>query len=233
MHAVAHAATHILHTRGAQALIAVLQHDAQHLCTHAHVQIATVQMGRQIGLGSAAALPAFLRDLIQAHTFLAGGIEIRVCGKACLHTSCHKILAQGVGLLQIGHVQRPALGVKCIGTTLLVFGLEKPGFDVFPCPARIALCRPPVKVFGLTTQVDHGVDGAAASQPLATWLIAHAAAKPRLRHGCHGPVEMPGLGQPGQPARALQQGGIIDTTGLQHADLMQTRFTEPPRQHTA
>ena len=58
-----------------------------------------------------------------------------------------------------------------------------------PAPAGVATFAPVVKVAGLTTHIDHGVDGARAAQHLATRRVHGAPVQRRLGHGAVHPVE--------------------------------------------
>jgi hypothetical protein len=135
-----------------------LQQDAGGVCTSEDSQVGPLQVGCQVGFGSAAALAVSVGHLVQAHAFLVNTIEIGVALVASLLASLHKQLAKAVGVAQIHDVEWTATAVQRIAATFVVLRAFEVGQHVVIRPAGVAQRRPVVVVGSLAANVDHGVE---------------------------------------------------------------------------
>ncbi len=119
------------------------------------VQIGTRAIRCEVGLGCAETLARALGDLVQAHTFLCGAIEVGGVRQARLHARLDKALGKRIGALQVGHIQRAVLAMPFVVDAFVVLGLEEIGQHVGPCPARATPVRPRVVVDLLTPDIGH------------------------------------------------------------------------------
>ena len=190
-------------------------------------------MRREVALGCAVALAVLVRDLVKAHTFLRGAIEVGVVRVPGLHTCVGEILAEPVGCTQVCHVEGPAPAVPIVGTALVVLGTHKVRLHILPAPARVALRGPVVVVGVLAPDVDHGVDGAGAPQHLAAWLVAAPVIQRGLRRGVEAPAVQFELGHHGQPSRAVDEHALVGRPCLQQADAYGGVLSQTAGQHGA
>ena len=190
MHCVAHTATHIFHPRCTQSCLGSCEHNPQHLRPGTYLQITAPPMRGEVSLGGTPPLPIFLGHLVKPYTFLAAAIEVCIARKPRLHARFDKVLTQAVGLLQVRHIQRPALAMPGVGPAFVVLRLQKPRLDICPSPPGITLCRPAVIVLRLPPQINHRVDRTAAPQHLSARLITTPPVQTSLRYRLHRPIEV-------------------------------------------
>ena len=218
-----------LHAGGA----AAIQQHAPRLRAGEHAQVGARHGRVQVGAGGVPALAVLLRDLVEAHAFLRGAVEVVVARPAGGHRGFDKARRHRVGRAQVGHVQRPVGAVQGVGTALVALCAAEPGQHVGPAPAGGALGGPGVVVLGLAAGVDHGVDGAAAAQHLAARLEAPAAVQARLRLGGERPVAAP-AGHGGDEAGGHGDlPAAVVTAGFQQGHAHGGVFAQPPGQHAA
>ena len=219
----------IFHTHGARAV----EQDARGMRTGNDLQVGPRQVGREVALGRAVALAILVRDLVQAHAFLRGAVEVGVVRVPGLHTGVGEILAEPVGRTQVRHIEGAAPAVPVVGTALVVFGAQKVRLHILPAPARVALRGPVVVVGVLAPDVDHGVDRAGASQHLATGLVAAPVVQRGLRRGIKAPAVQLELGHHGQPSRAVDEHAVVGRPRLQQAHAHGGVLSQAAGQHGA
>ena len=197
------------------------------------LQVGPRQVRREVALGCAVALAVLVRDLVQAHAFLRGAIEVGVVRVPGLYTCVGEILAEPVGCTQVCHVEGAALAMPRAGAALVVLGTHKVRLHILPAPARVALRGPVVVVGMLAPDVDHGVDGAGAPQHLAAWLVAAPVIQRGLRRGVEAPAVQLELGHHGQPGGAVDEHALVGGARLQQADAHGGVFGQAASQHGA
>jgi len=228
-HLLQGAALAVFDTHGARAL----EQDARGVGTGDDLQVGARKVRREVALGRAVALAVLVRDLVQAHAFLRGTVEVGVVRIPRLHTRFGEVVAEAVGRAQVRHVEGAALGVPGISTALVVLGAQEVGLHILPAPARVALRGPVVVVGMLAPDVDHGVDGAGAPQHLAAWLIAAPVVQRRLRRGVEAPAVQLELGHHGQPGRAVDEHAVVGRPRLQQAHAHCGVLSQTAGQHRA
>ena len=202
-----------------------LQQDARGVRPGDDLQIAAAQVRCEVALGRAPALAIFVGHLVHAHALLAGTVEVRIGRVTRLLPSLHKDRAKRVGRGQIFGVQRAAAAMPRVCTTLVVLRFFEVRQHVVVSPARIALGGPMVVVFALATDIDHGIDGAGATQHFAARLVAFAAIEACLRHGLKTPVACARLRHQGQPGWAMDEHAFVCGACFEQADLGARVFT--------
>src|SRR5215471_19536479 len=105
-----------------------------------------------------------------------------------LLSGLNKSVRKRVDRAQIAHVQRSRSSMKGRGAVLLALGFLEVGKHVVITPAGIAQVAPAVIVGGVAANIDHRVDGAAATQNFAARPVQTAIAELRLRIGVIRPV---------------------------------------------
>src|SRR5215472_11981622 len=129
-----------------------------------------------------------LGNLVGAESFLRIAVEIGVALEPALFGGLDEGFRNRIDAAQVGDSQRTADPVVVGRSPLLVLGLLEVGQDVGIAPARISKIAPLVVIMTVAANVDHGVEGTAASQNLAPRPIRIAAPQLRLRLGVISPV---------------------------------------------
>ena len=93
-------------------------------------------------------------------------------------------------------------------------------------PAGVAQAGPVVVVPAVAAHVEHGIDGAGASQCFAAWLVALAAIETGLWHGFKQPVGVAALGQQGETGRAVNQYAFINQARFQQGHVHRGVFRQ-------
>ncbi|MCY1180308.1 hypothetical protein D9M71_129150 [compost metagenome] len=100
-------------------------------------------------------------------------------------------------------------------------------------PARITQGVPIIEVALMAANVNHAIDGAAAAQNLAAWLVTDTTFQAGLRHRLECPIHMP-AGQDGSNAyRSMDQRRAVLGAGLEQAHSNFRIGTETVGQHAA
>ena len=211
---------------------AIDQADAVHRHASHDVQVGSAQVGREVGLGGAEALARLLRDLVQAHAFLCGAIEVGGEGQARLHTRFDKAFGKRIGALQVGHVQGAVLAVPFVVDALVVLGLQKVGQDLGPRPPRTTLFSPVVVIGLLAPDVGHCIGRAGAAQGAPTRLKTNAAVQAGLRHGAQALRDDFGARHEGDARGAVDQRAGVGRPSFDQGHLHSRVFAQTGCQHT-
>ena len=116
-------------------------------------------------------------------------LKSSVCCPAQCLAGFDEGVAQGVHFVcEIADVPFAARAMKGRGPPHVVFRFFEIGQHILPGPARIARRAPVVKIGGLPTDVDHGIDRAAAAQHLAARPVEVAMGQGRVGLGVVHPV---------------------------------------------
>ena len=188
-----------LHARRA----AFFNEDAKHAGAGADLQIAPAPVGGEVGGGRRRAPGVALGELVVAHPFLPGAVEVRVEGDPQRLRRLEPGFADGQGRNRLGDPERPPFGVVGVEKALVVLRALETGEHLPVGPALAALPCPPVVVGRVAAGIDLRVDGRSAAQHPGLGIAQDAAVQMPLRHG--GPA--PGGDAPGHPGEA---GGHVD-----------------------
>ena len=157
-------------------------------------------------------------DLVHAHAFLAGAIEVVVGRKARFLRGLHEDRPKAVGAAQVHHIQRPAAGMPFIGAALVVLGFQEVGQHIVVAPAHIAFGGPVVVVFSLATDVDHGIDRTGTAQHLAARLVTAPPTQTSLRRRFKSPIRLAVFGQDHEPSWAMDERAAVNWPRFQQAN---------------
>jgi hypothetical protein len=182
-------------------------------------QVGPVEVGRQIGLGCAAALAVDLGHLVDEGTEGLGAVVVADIGQALQGRGGQEGLVDGAGAARQRDVERPAAPMQgAVAELLVVLRAAEIGQHLVIAPAGIAQAGPMVVVVAMAAHIEHGVDGAAAAQGLAARLVATAAVQARLGHGLVG-VVVQARGHHGHHAgRRMDEGAAVRPAVFQQAD---------------
>ena len=145
-------------------------------------------MRMHIGARGAPALAVVLRHLVGAEPFVILGVEILANAELRFLRRLPEDLVHGVAGAQLVDAERSALAVIFAVEIGVVLRALEIGQHVRIRPAGVAQRGPVVVVPAMPADIDHGVDGGGAAEPLAARLIADAAVQSLLRHGLERPV---------------------------------------------
>src|SRR5215212_976749 len=128
--------------------------------------------GLQVCRGRAFASGVLLRDVVPAHPFLHGTVEVGNEGDAELLRSAYEGLAQWIVLDLFGDVHRAEAAVIPVVQALVRLRPPEEWQDLFIAPVLVAEIRPGLVILFLAANVDHCVDRSAAAQG-ATLRVPH------------------------------------------------------------
>src|SRR6267142_694930 len=169
-----------------------------------------------LGPRRAPAFAVLLRDLVDAEAFVILGVEILADPELRLTRGLQKCLLHRIVGAQPVDSERSALAVVFAIEIGVVFRALEVGQHVGIGPADIAQRRPLIVIAAVAADIDHGVDGGGAAEPLAARLVADPPLKASLRHGIESPVvEFAGNHQR-QRARRGDHPIIARAAGLEH-----------------
>ncbi len=179
--------------------------------------------------------PASLRDrtLGVGHAFLNAAIIVRVLRDAVLGRTLDERIAQRMGEIGLGDLQRAVAPAKGVLAQIRTFDPLEIGQHVGIAPAPVAALGPVVIVSGLPPVPDVPVDRGRPAQRLATRSQDRAPARPIGRlHGVE-PVDRRHVEGLGEPRRDMDPGVPVTPARLQHADRRARVSTQPVGQDTA
>jgi hypothetical protein len=166
-----------------------LEQDARGMRLRLHPQVGTVcDVRMNIAARRAPALAILLRHLVGAETFLLFGVKILADAELRLTRGFQKDLLYRIVGAQSVDGERTALAVIFAVEIGVVFRTFEVRQHVGMRPAAVAKRRPLVVVAAVTADIDHRIDGAGATQPLAARLVAGPAVEAGLRHRLQRPV---------------------------------------------
>ena len=179
-----------------------------------YAQIRAREIRREVGLGGAETLTVLVRHLIHPDALLCVAIEIAVDRIPCLPARLNEYRAKAIGAAKVHDIHRPTHAVKLVGSALVVLGTFEIGQYLIVGPTRIAQGRPMIVVLTMTARIDHGIDGAGATQNLAARLVACSSIEAALRHRIKRPVGLPRLRHQREARRAMNQHTRVDRAGF-------------------
>ena len=141
-------------------------------------------------------------------------VVVRIERDAVFRGGVQKHLAQRTVKARIGHVQRTALSMECVMKLLVVFRALEQWQHLVVAPTGIAQRCPVVIVPAVAAHIQHGVDGAGATQRLATWLVALATVQAGLGHRLIGVVVECGGHHGHHASRCVDQHTAVGATSL-------------------
>jgi len=134
-----------------------------------HAQISAFHCGAQKCARSWIAPTIFDGHLIVANAFLCGTIKIRIKRNASRNTGRNKRITQSMAVAFVGiDMKRPTRTTIIIRASFIVFDGFKSRQNIIPTPALIASGLPWFIIFALSTNINHGIDWAGATQNFAT-----------------------------------------------------------------
>ena len=205
-------ALHVFDADGALAL----EQNLRRLRRRLDLEIAAVaDMRMHIGARRAPALAVVLRHLVGAESFVIFGVEILADAELRLLRCLPENVMHGIAGAQLVDAQRAALAVILAVEFGVVLGTLEIGQHVRIRPAGVAERGPVVVVPAMAADIDHGVDGRRAAEPLAARLIADAAVEPLLRHGLERPVVDLARNHQDQRERRGHHPVVVLATGIQ------------------
>ena len=159
-----------------------------HLRAGDDIEIRACQCGPKECLGAAPTPPATLVHLEVRTAEVVAPVELVDLRNPALRGG----LAPGIQDLPVDptflDAQFAAGAVVFVGAVLVVLAPTEHGQDIVPGPATVAELRPVVVVARLAAHVDHGVDGRAAAENLATRITDGPAVQAGFGLGSIAPV---------------------------------------------
>ena len=122
----------------------------------------------------AGALPVLHGKLIDADTFLAGTIEVRIGLMVQSSRRLDESIIDIEFALAVGYVKRSRRAVKLILTALIILSLAEIGQDIVVTPAVVAEFGPVVEIRPVAADIDHPVHTARSTQHLPARIVEAA-----------------------------------------------------------
>src|SRR5690606_31094364 len=188
----------------------------------------------QNGPRSTPAPTVLLRHLEKPETGLLGTVENVVAGIAKLFARLDKQRRERVDIADPGNIQRATNAMPTIRRIMLIVLVRiEDRSNAFPVPARCPFGSPVVIILMLATDVDHGIDRAAAPQSLATRPVELSVAEMLLLRGIVTPVALAFLDQADYSERHVNETTVVMGACLDQADTIAATLAEPISEHTA
>ncbi len=160
-----------------------------------------------------------LGQLDRVDAFAVGAVEVLRPRDPRLLRRLDPGLGQGIARAVLRDRQRTGTPPVAVLAPLVALHPPEIGQHPLVVPAAGAELRPVVVVPAVAADEDHGVDGAAAAQPLAGRPDVGAAGDRRVRLGLEAPVEVGVLHRPDVRRRDPGEGVLVALAGFQQQDV--------------
>ena len=216
-----------------------------------HREVGAAHRRAQVGARGAHAQPTPHRDLVQAQALGAGAVEAGVARQAELIARAQPGPAKRVHLGRyIAHVQRPLVAAMRVMQRIMQQAVQRarqkgPGRRrktlhaakaaqrIAPTPARVALGGPALVIRRLPAHIDHGVDGARATEHLAARPVAAPAIERGLGLGEEPPVQPRVVEREAVADGHLHPRAPLAAAGFQQQHAVAAVLREPVGEHAA
>jgi hypothetical protein len=141
-----------------------------------------------VGASGTATLAVFLRHLIDAYPLLSHAIEIFRVGKLQLLRGLKEIRDERIARAQFRYIHRTFPAVVLVIKVFIAFRLSEIRQHIVVRPAGVPERGPPVVIGAMSTDINHRVDRARATERTSTGLIPAPPVEPPLRHGLERPI---------------------------------------------
>ncbi|MNH13287.1 hypothetical protein D3C79_728550 [compost metagenome] len=129
------------------------------------------------------------RHIVIASAFLSGAVEVGVIAVPGTQRGLHEGFAGSVAIGR-ADVELAVASVILVTAAVVHFALAKVRQNIVEAPAFVAQRLPVIEVVLMAANVDHAVDRTAASEHLASGLVAYPPAQTRLWGGLECPVDV-------------------------------------------